>query len=499
MAKLITACMALAGASLLLPSEPSYDPWAWLVWGREIAQLELDTTGGPSWKPLPVAFTLLFSPFGELDDALPVALWTVVARAGALLALALAFRLAARLVGGRRALRLPAGAPAAFGLVLTPEWIRYVGHANEAPLAVALMLWALERHLDGRRDHALVLGALACLARPEVFPFVALYALLPSRPGPPRRAPGPPCRAPEPPRRAPVLAAGLLVLVPLAWIVPEWLGSGNPLDAAAQARGEPSWSLSHAEVPWRRALVRVHNHAGIALELLSLVAVAFAVRRRERVTLVLAGAALAEVVLFVAMTEAGFSGNARYVLPALVILCLLGAVGAARLVEAAAGRAASIAAATVAAAIVLSAVPWVDRRVDRMAFEAREVRERMELHRDLARAVDAAGGAGTINAFGPATANRAFHTRLAWELGIPIREVELGRGRGVVFRSWRELIAGPLRVRGRARGRRVLARVGTWRVYRREGIPSAVFTHRLQGFHNRRAGGRDVPTRVVTR
>jgi hypothetical protein len=30
-AKLIAACVALAGISLLLPSEPSYDPWAWLV------------------------------------------------------------------------------------------------------------------------------------------------------------------------------------------------------------------------------------------------------------------------------------------------------------------------------------------------------------------------------------------------------------------------------------------------------------------------------------
>jgi len=37
MTKLIGACLALAGISLLLPSEPSYDPWAWLVWGRELA------------------------------------------------------------------------------------------------------------------------------------------------------------------------------------------------------------------------------------------------------------------------------------------------------------------------------------------------------------------------------------------------------------------------------------------------------------------------------
>ena len=55
MPRVIAGCLALAALSLLLPSEPSYDPWAWIVWGREIAFLELDTTGGPSWKPLPVA------------------------------------------------------------------------------------------------------------------------------------------------------------------------------------------------------------------------------------------------------------------------------------------------------------------------------------------------------------------------------------------------------------------------------------------------------------
>ena len=85
---LIGGCLVLAALSLLLPSEPSYDPSAWLVWGRELAHFQLDTTGGPSWKPLPVAFTTLVAPLGELDRGLPPALWLVVARAGALLALA---------------------------------------------------------------------------------------------------------------------------------------------------------------------------------------------------------------------------------------------------------------------------------------------------------------------------------------------------------------------------------------------------------------------------
>ena len=62
----------LAAASLLLPSQPSYDPLAWLIWGRELAHFQLDTAGGPSWKPLPVFVTALFAPFGKVDLALQV-------------------------------------------------------------------------------------------------------------------------------------------------------------------------------------------------------------------------------------------------------------------------------------------------------------------------------------------------------------------------------------------------------------------------------------------
>ena len=263
MRKLIVACAGLAALSLLLPSEPSYDPWAWLIWGREIAHLQLDTAGGPSWKPLPVLVTTAVAPLGELDRGLPPALWVAFARAGALLALALAFRLAARLAGGGRAGAV-GGAVAALVLFLTPDWFQFAAQGSEAPLAVALMLWAIERHLDGRVDHAVVLGTLTCLMRPEAFPFLAPYCAWAwvSRP-----------------RLRPLVAGALLVL-PLAWIVPEWIGSGSPLDGGAQARSEPAWSLSHAEHPWLRALQRVHNHVGLAVELLALVAVTAAAARR---------------------------------------------------------------------------------------------------------------------------------------------------------------------------------------------------------------------------
>src|SRR3954453_4421662 len=93
---LLAGCFALAALSLLLPSVPTYDPWAWIIWGREVAHLDLVTTTGPSWKPLPVIFTTPFSLAG--DDVAPL-LWLLVARAGGVLAFAMAYRLGSRLAG----------------------------------------------------------------------------------------------------------------------------------------------------------------------------------------------------------------------------------------------------------------------------------------------------------------------------------------------------------------------------------------------------------------
>src|SRR6476620_5684435 len=92
---LAAACLAVGLLSLLAPTTPTYDPWAWLIWGREVLHPDLQTQLGPSWKPLPV---LLTTPFALFGGAAP-ALWVAVARAGALAAIALAFRVGRRLGG----------------------------------------------------------------------------------------------------------------------------------------------------------------------------------------------------------------------------------------------------------------------------------------------------------------------------------------------------------------------------------------------------------------
>jgi hypothetical protein len=506
MRKLIAAALVLAAASLLLPSEPSYDPLAWLIWGRELAHFQLDTAGGPSWKPLPVFVTALFAPLGKVDHELPATLWMVVGRAGALLALGIAFRLAARLGGGGIAGAL-GGAVAAVVLFLTPDWFQFAAHGSDAPIAVALMLWAIERHLDGRARDALVLGALASLLRPELFPFLGLYGLWAWRAAPALRP----------------LVAGVLVVVPLAWVVPEWLGSGQPFSGETQARSQPAWSLSLAQHPWLRALTRVHNHTGLIVELLALAAVAVALARRRAAVPVLAAAALAEVALYVAMTQAGFSGNPRYVLPALALFAVLAGAGAAHLAQACAALAGRLRRRTVRpawtplagaalgfAALAVVGGGFFHSRVVRMKGEAHEVGVRMRLHSELARAVHAVGGPEAVTSQGFATANRALQTRLAWELGVPIGAVESTTDYRVVFRSSRELIAGRVKVLGRAKHRRTLARVGSIRVYRRDGVTfpqvehqwaaiGAPFTQPLQGIHTLVGDERIKRLRVVTR
>jgi hypothetical protein len=457
MAMLLAGCFAVAAVSLLLPSEPSYDPWAWLVWGREIPFLELDTTGGPSWKPLTVIFTLIFAPFAELDDGLPPTLWLVVSRAFGLLALVLAYRLAGRLAGPHRWARVGAGLVAATALALSPQWLRYLAHGNEAPMAVAFMLWGVERHFEGARMQAFMLGIVACLIRPEVFPFVAVYALFLWRAEPGNR----------------LRVVGLLALLPLLWLVPEWIGSGNPVDAGRQATSEPSWSLSLADRPWAAALERAHRLAGLQLELAALAAVVFAIRDRDRVVLGVAGVAVAWLGLYVGMTQAGFSGSPRYFLPTIVLLCLLAGVGTVRVVELAATlasrlrfRRAALAGGAAAAALLLAgAWPYLETRADDVQRQAEVAEELTELHEDLGRAVAAAGGRDRVNAVGQPAVNRAFHTHLAWILHVPIRSVELGHGQALVFDANTTLSA-PAPIKRRIRRRKVVAQVGAWQVYR---------------------------------
>ncbi len=257
------------------------------------------------------------------------------------------------------------------------------------------------------------------------------------------------------------LAVGLGIALPILWLVPEWIGSGNPLGAGKKATGEPPWSLSLRDKPWLAALERVHVLLGPALEIGVLAAVVLAVRAREKPVLWLTGAATAWVGLIVLMTELGFSGNSRYFLVPLAIACVVGSAGAGKLVILASRPPARVA---VAALVLVGAGLYVSPRLGRIEGQARSIDRLVELHDDLKTAVDRAGGPDAVVARGFPTVNRGFMTRLAWEVKVPIGEVERARGEGVIFAA-RSRQAGRAPKQARKNNLELRFRQGRWRVF----------------------------------
>jgi hypothetical protein len=209
----VGACFGLAGLSLLVPYAMNSDPWAWLVWGREVRHLALDTTQGPSWKPLAVLLTTVLSLSGHVAPDLLL----LVFRAAWLLAVVLAFRIGKQLAG------TTAGVIAAAGLALIPsaaaDWLGIVLQGSCEPLVTAFVLAAIDRHLAGRRTQALTLGCLAALGRPEAWPLAVIYGLA----------------VWQAERRRGAVVVALLGAVPALWLGGAFWGSGDPFGAAHRA------------------------------------------------------------------------------------------------------------------------------------------------------------------------------------------------------------------------------------------------------------------------
>ena len=216
---LVVVTLTIGALSLLIPSTPSYDPWSWLVWSRQIIHGHLTiTSGGTSWKPLPMIFTIPFALFGKAAPDL----WLVVARAGALAAVAMVFRLAFRLtrrVGGLfgeaevRHDRVTAAAPAllagligavALALSASGGFVSSNALGYSEGFAAALLLISIDRHIDGKPRQAFIVGFLVALDRPEIWLFWGPYGLWLFWKDPGAR----------------VLVAALFVITPIVWFLP---------------------------------------------------------------------------------------------------------------------------------------------------------------------------------------------------------------------------------------------------------------------------------------
>jgi len=403
---LLLGCLALAALSLLEVSAPTYDPWAWIVWGREITQLDLVTTDGPSWKPLPVLFT---TPFALLGDGVAPALWLVVARAGGLLAFAMAYRLGARLAGPW------AGAIAAIALVLADNFIRDFARGNSEGLLVAIVLWAVERHLDGRRTHAFLLGFAAALLRPEIWPFWGLYGLwlvYQAWDG-------------RPPWRDVALVFGSGALALVLWFLPEYLGSGDWLRAASRARDPNPDSAAFAASPFLEVFRRSAAILSVPVYVGGVIA-AVAAWRRDHVRTALAVMATILMVAVALMTEAGFAGNLRYVALPAALVCVLAGAGWVAVVRRARERGGPrVAVATGVAAVALAA-PFVAADVSALRTDWDLVVNEANFYGpNLEAAIAKAGGEGELKACGTVFTGRFQVQAVAWYLHLHGRDVEI--------------------------------------------------------------------------
>jgi len=437
---------AAAASPLLVRAAPGYDPWTWLLWGREVAAGTLSTADGPAFKPLPVAICALLAPLGA---AAPV-VWVMLVRAAAGAACWLAYRLGRELGGSRLG-----GALAAVGVALAGGFALQAASGGEAPLVIAGALGAIGCWRAGHVRTALVLGTACALLRVEAWPFLALAGAVAWR-----RHPG----------ARPGLAA-LAVLVPAAWFVPEWLGSGDVLRSGARARIPNPGQPALADVP---ALASAWAAAELVLLPLWL-GVALAVREPRARGLAAAGAAW--VALVALMAQAGFSGEPRYALPGVALLAIAGAAGLARAARPAAiGREETLdrgmrdrasprrwVVAVVGVAVAVAAVPALGNLPRVRAAQAHQ----WALARDLGDAVQAAGGRRAVLACGRPFVGPYRGPLMAYALHVAKREIEpdaTPRAPGVVFRARLTAAAAP--APRAAAPFRVAARVGEWEVLR---------------------------------
>jgi hypothetical protein len=466
------AVVLLALLSLILPSTATYDPWAWIVWGREVVHGDLNTIDGPSWKPLPVVVTALAAPLGSIAPTV----WVLVARIGALAAVVVAFVL------GRRIAGTLGGLLSAAPLLLAPWFFWHGWLANSEGLLVAFVLAAVIAELDGRRGLAMTWGVAAGLLRPEAWPFLLLYAAWVAWHASWRGRFG--------------VLAGLAIL-PLAWLVPEKWGSGDYFRASTRAQNPDPGAPALTEHPW---LTVVRNFArmiptttwvmfGAAVVVLVVLAV-LARRRAEaadgaprsathvsgspgavRAPWLVVGAlavlGVAWLVLVVIMTERGYSGNERYLIQPAAFLIVAAGCALALALRRVDETPRRVVLGALAAVVVVTAIAQLPMQVRRVVYEGNLVHE-------LPNAIDAAGGRERLRACGGISTLNLMVPQVAWQLrmhAVDVRDAKYRRT-PVVFRV-RLLEGDILRPSvGRVPSLPVLARTEHWQIEARSCPPA---------------------------
>lgn len=409
---IVAVVIAVVSVVLVLwaRTRPGFDPYGWLVWGQQTLKLALDTNAAPSWKPLPYLFTLPYAVFGHYQ----LYLWMATSFAISLSGPVFAGRIAYRLVRGSADAADPratiaswvAAVVAGVGVLLIPDYAHVVLSAQSDSVIVTLCLAAIDMQLTRRYRWAFVLWWLASLGRPEVWPFLGLYTIWAWR---------------EVPAMRRMLVAGC-VLVLVLWFGIPGITSRSPFVAGTNAIG--SGRAPHGNKITETISRFVHLQP-LALEILALLGVAWALWRRQRVLLLLAAGIVVWVVVEIAFALHGWPAVPRYMFEAGATVSVLGGVAAGLLVREpvrwgpVAAWAGVVVAAIGCAALVPSAVSHARSEHRDLSKE----RRRTAQINALRPALNAAGGAALIRSCGEPLTRLEYQSIVAWTLGVNVGHV----------------------------------------------------------------------------
>jgi hypothetical protein len=412
---IIAAIVLVAAIAFVLATgmRPEYDPYGWLVWGRQTLHWDLDTNGAPSWKPVTYLFTLPFALFGRTQQFLWMFTAVAAAFAGAVFAGRIAWRLTGPF-GGRTYAPVVAAVFAGLGILGIDGYWKLIVYANSDPMIVALCLGAIDRHLSGRPRVAFVLLVLASLGRPEAWVFTLAYAVWCWRSVPGSR----------------LLTVAGLSAIPLLWFGVSALTAKSifrPGDLALN-----SVNVIHGN-KITGVLGRWVGLYSLPMQIAGGLAVVWAAVRRDRAVLTLTAAALAWVIIELAFAYHGWSAAPRLLIePAAVMIVVVGgAVGRLLAAPPSVRRLTRWAAALAVLVLIGALVPTgVKRGRAARAEIVKRHHEAIKIDR-LQKVIDRLGGPARIKACGQPVTLVGYQSTLAWMIGLNVGNVGFHIGKAI--------------------------------------------------------------------
>jgi hypothetical protein len=286
--------------------------------------------------------------------------------------------------------------------------------ANSDPMVVAICLAAIDFHLAKRYRLAFLMLVLASMGRPEAWPFMGMYAAWAWFAVPGMR----------------VLAVAGVASIPLVWFgvsaltSKSWLRPGDlALDSVNVIHGNKFVGVT------RRVLGLYEPPMQIAAGL----AIGVAAVIRERVWLMLAGAAVAWIAIEIAFALHGWSAVTRYLFEPEAVFVVLAGAGVGRVLASGPStwNLARCAGVALVAILVASLIPTAVTRTRGAQSEIVKRRQATVQIKRLEAVIRKVGGAARIKSCGQPVTLVGWQSILAWEVGLNVGNVGFKPGRAI--------------------------------------------------------------------